>query len=64
MTVAANTVRIIVALPPAGKSPSKFRRYFLKAIRDAIAHAHLEGRFDAARAEECYRALPLEEPRK
>jgi len=57
-------VQITFIVPPAGESPSEFRRALLENVRAAIAHAHLDGKLDAARAEECYRALPVAEPRQ
>jgi len=56
-------VEITFTVPPAGEKPSEYRRVLLETIRDALAHAHFDGQLDAARAEECYRALPIEEPR-
>jgi hypothetical protein len=51
-------------IPPAGDSPFKFRRAFLTAIRDAIAKAQIAGDIDAPLAVECFRALPMAEPRQ
>jgi hypothetical protein len=48
-------------VPPLGDKPSEFRRAVQENIHDAIAHAHFDGRLDAARAEECFRAIPVHE---
>jgi hypothetical protein len=59
-----NRVAILFWVPVPGDRPSEFRRAFLIAIRDAIAKARFAGKLDGARAEECFRALPIEEPRQ
>jgi hypothetical protein len=56
-------VEITFIVPPAGESPPEFRRTVQERIRDAFAHAHFDGKLDAARAEECYRAVPVEDPK-
>jgi len=57
-------VEITFMVPAAGEKPSGFRGALLEGIRDAIAHAYFDGRLDADRTEECFRALPIEEARR
>jgi hypothetical protein len=57
-------VQITFAVPRAGENPIEFRRAVQERIRDAFAHAHFDGKLDAARAEECYRAIPVEDAPK
>jgi hypothetical protein len=55
---------ITFTVPQAGSHPSEFRREFFTALRDAIAVAAMAGRLDFARADECFRALSIQEPRQ
>jgi hypothetical protein len=57
-------VQITFAVPPAGDQPSEFRRALIESIRNAIAAAAMAGTLDMARADEAFRALPLDEPRQ
>ncbi len=57
----SDAIEITFVVPPAGEKPSIFRRNVRERIRDAVAHAHLDGRIDSARAEEIYRAVPVGE---
>jgi hypothetical protein len=54
-----STAKITFELPAAGDSPFIFRRRFLGAIRDAIAHAQINGEVDAEIAVECFKSLPM-----
>jgi hypothetical protein len=54
-------VSVIFSVPASGERPTAFRRALVTAVRDAIATAAMAGRLDTARAEEAFRALPIEE---
>jgi hypothetical protein len=48
-------------VPREGKSPSEFRRAVQANIRETVARSYFDGKLDAARADEIYRAVPVED---